>query len=81
MADLLRANKFHNVQIIMDQEEGATVGQFTGLITELQEAMETRFAESGDTDHLNWIGFLNLYNWPIQQSERAGKIKTSHGQE
>ena len=52
MADLLRANKFHNVQIIVDQEEDATVGQFTGLITELQEAMETRFTESGDTDHL-----------------------------
>ena len=37
-----------------------TVNRFIPLITELQEAMKSRFVSFGETDHLNWISFLKI---------------------
>lgn len=63
----MKARVLHGVQVIgNDEDADATIVRFSGVITELQDAMKSRFACSGDTDHLNWIGFVNLHNWPIR---------------
>ena len=66
MAELQKAGVFHGVHVFGADEVDTTVTCFNGLITDLQTAMKSRFTCSGDTDHLNWVGFLNLHNWPIR---------------
>ncbi len=54
-----------------ENEQDTTVTRFNSVITDLQTAMKSRFTPSEEVDHLKWIGFLNLRNWPI--NNRGGK--------
>ena len=71
LAELLQARKFHNVQIVSDDEskpeneQDTTVTQFNSVITDLQTAMKLTFTPSEEVNYLKWMGFLNLQNWPI----------------
>jgi hypothetical protein len=66
LAELLQAEVFHGVQVANQLDEDTTLAQFNDIITALQTAMKSRFSDSGKSDHLNWIGFLNLHNWPVK---------------
>ena len=66
LAELVQAEVFHGVQVANELDEDTTLAKFDDVITALQTAMKSRFSDGGKSDHLNWIGFLNLCNWPVK---------------
>ena len=67
LAELVQAEVFHGVQVANELlDEDTTLARFNDIITALQTAMKSRFSDGGKSDHLNWIGFLNLRNWPVK---------------
>lgn len=48
------------------------VARFEKIVDALVSALNKRFALSDKQNHLEWISFLNLRNWPARNSE--GKL-------
>jgi hypothetical protein len=61
------------VEVANQLHEDTTLAQFNDVINALQTAMKSRFSDSGKSEHLNWIGFLNLHNWPVRLRGWRGK--------
>ena len=70
LTELLNAVTWHEIDLNVDND--STVQRFRPIIDNLQAALKTRFTATGNIEHLNWIGFLNLKSWPLRK--RIGKV-------